>query len=87
MDLYGHYVGLAGSHTIKPAARIFHAAKQSWTLSLFEAANYGFFFGDGEKAKKIAKRFMDEAVELGVKEVVITECGHAYRVAKLFCEA
>ena len=81
------YVGLAGSHTIKPAARIFHEAGQSWTLSLFEAANYGFFFGDGVKATKIAKRFMDEAVELGVKEVVITECGHAYRVAKLFYEA
>lgn len=30
---------------------------------------------------------MDEAVRLGVKEVVITECGHAYRVAKLFYEA
>jgi Fe-S oxidoreductase len=81
------YVGLAGSHTIKPAARIFHAANQSWTLSLFEAANYGYFLGDGEKAKKIAKRFMDEAVRLGVKEVVITECGHAYRVAKVFYEA
>lgn len=81
------YVGLAGSHTIKPAARIFQEAGQSWTLSLYEAANYGYFFGDGEKAKKIAKRFMDEAVELGVKEVVITECGHAYRVAKLFYEA
>ncbi|MDF1542284.1 MAG: (Fe-S)-binding protein [Anaerosomatales bacterium] len=81
------YVGLAGSHTIKPAARIFHAAGQSWTLSLYEAANYGLFFGDGEKAKKIAKRFIDEAVELGVKEVVITECGHAYRVAKIFYES
>ena len=81
------YVGLAGAHTIKPAAKIFHAANQSWTMSLYEAANYGFFFGDGEKAKKIAKRFMDEAVRLGVKEVVITECGHAYRVAALFYEA
>ncbi len=81
------YVGLAGAHSIKPAAKIFHAAKQSWTLSLFESANYGYFFGDGEKAKRIAARFMDEAVALGVKEVVITECGHAYRVAKVFYEA
>jgi len=81
------YVGLAGSHTIKPVARIFHEVNQSWTLSLFEAANYGYFLGDGEKAKKIAKRFMDEAVRLNVKEVVITECGHAYRVAKIFYEA
>lgn len=81
------YVALAGAHSIKPAAMIFHQAKASWTLSLFEAANYGFFFGDPAKAKVIADRFMDEALRLGVKEVVITECGHAYRVAEMFYAA
>ncbi|HEY3318130.1 MAG TPA: (Fe-S)-binding protein [Coriobacteriia bacterium] len=81
------YVALAGAHSIKPAAIIFNEAKASWTLSLFESANYGFFFGDPEKARLIAKRYMDEAKRLGVKEVVITECGHAYRVAELFYEA
>ncbi|MHB1341485.1 MAG: (Fe-S)-binding protein [Coriobacteriia bacterium] len=81
------YVGLAGAHSIRPAAVIFHEAKASWTLSFFESANYGFFFGDPEKARLIAKRFMDEALRLGVKEVVITECGHAYRVAEIFYEA
>ena len=81
------YVALAGSHSILPAAVIFEEAGASWTLSMFESANYGFFYGDAEKAKIIARRFMDEAVRLGVKEVVITECGHAYRVAKLFYEA
>jgi Fe-S oxidoreductase len=81
------YVALAGAHSIRPAAIIFHEAKESWTLSFFEAANYGFFLGDVEKARKIADRFMDEAKRLGVKEVVITECGHAYRVAALFHEA
>ena len=81
------YVALAGAHSIRPAAVIFHEAKASWTLSMFESANYGFFFGDVEKARKIADRFMDEALRLGVKEVVITECGHAYRVANIFHEA
>ncbi|MDI6900093.1 MAG: (Fe-S)-binding protein [Anaerosomatales bacterium] len=81
------YVGLAGAHSIRPAAVIFHEAGASWTLSLFESANYGFFLGDAEKARKIADRYMDEALRLGVKEVVITECGHAYRVAKIFHEA
>jgi Fe-S oxidoreductase len=81
------YVALAGAHSILPAAAIFHEAGTSWTLSMFESANYGFFFGDAEKARKIADRFMDEAVRLGVKEVVITECGHAYRVANIFHEA
>jgi len=81
------YVALAGSHSIKPAAIIFDAAGANWTLSKFEAANYGFFFGDPAKAKLIADRFMHEAKSLGVKEVVITECGHAYRVAEMFYEA
>jgi Fe-S oxidoreductase len=81
------YVALAGSHSIKPAAIIFDAAGANWTLSKFEAANYGFFFGDPAKAKLIADRFMNEAKSLGVKEVVITECGHAYRVAEMFYEA
>jgi Fe-S oxidoreductase len=81
------YVALAGAHSIKPAAVIFNEAGASWTISMFESANYGFFFGDVEKARKIADRFMDEAKRLGVREVVITECGHAYRVAKYFHEA
>ena len=81
------YVALAGSHSIKPAAIIFEAAGANWTLSMFEAANYGFFYGDPEKSRLIAKRYMDEALRLGVKEVVITECGHAYRVAEMFYEA
>jgi Fe-S oxidoreductase len=81
------YVALAGAHSITPAAVIFHEAGESWTLSMFEAANYGFFLGDPVKARKIADRFMDEAKRLGVKEVVITECGHAYRVAEIFHEA
>lgn len=81
------YVALAGAHSIRPAAVIFHEAGADWTISLFEAANYGYFFGDAEKAKLIAKRFMDEAKRLGVKEVVVPECGHAYRVAEIFYEA
>lgn len=72
------YVGLSGAHTILPAAIIFHEAGADWTLSMFEASNYGLFLGDPAKAKAIAQRIVDEAVRLGVKEVVLTECGHAY---------
>jgi Fe-S oxidoreductase len=72
------YVALSGAHTVLPAARILHQAKADWTLSLFEASNYAVFLGDIPKAKRIAKRIVDEAIRLGVKEVIITECGHAY---------
>ncbi|MBO8126449.1 MAG: (Fe-S)-binding protein [Firmicutes bacterium] len=76
------YVALAGIHSILPAAIIFNLAGEDWTLSMFEAANYGYFSGETSKAAEIAKRIVDEAEALGVKEVVITECGHAFRVMK-----
>ena len=72
------YVALAGVHTILPPAIIFHAAKEDWTLSLFEASNYGVFLADATRAKQIAARIVDEAKRLKVEEVVLAECGHAY---------
>jgi len=72
------YVPLAGLHTILPPAIIFAAVKEDWTLSLFEASNYGYFLADTAKAKQIAARVIDEAKRLHVKEVVLAECGHAY---------
>ena len=72
------YVALAGAHTILPAAAIFETVHEDWTLSIYEAANYGVFLGDASRAKAIAKRIVDEAKELGVKEIIISECGHAY---------
>lgn len=71
------YVALAGAHTILPPAAIFHAVKEDWTLSIYEAANYGVFLGDTARAKTIAKRIIDEAKALKVEEVVVAECGHA----------
>jgi Fe-S oxidoreductase len=72
------YVALAGAHTILPAAAIFETVGEDWTLSIFEAANYGIFLGDTTRAVEIARRIVDEARELGVEEIVISECGHAY---------
>lgn len=72
------FVGLSGAHTIVAPAILFHLAGANWTFSLFEASNYGTFLGDMNRSKKIALRIIDEAKRLGVKEVVIGECGHAY---------
>lgn len=76
------YVALAGAHSIVPAAAIMNAAGEKWTLSSFEAVNFGAFVGDSVKTKKIAGRIIDEALELGVKEVAVVECGTAFRVLK-----
>ena len=76
------YVALAGAHSIIPAAAIFNAAGENWTLSFFEAVNFGAFVGDPSKTKLIMDRIVNEAKRLKVKEVCICECGTAYRVMK-----
>jgi Fe-S oxidoreductase len=76
------FVALSGAHSIIPPAILFHYAKANWTLSLFEASNYGALIGDAGRAKKIAQRIVDEAKRLGVKEVVVGECGHAYNTLR-----
>ncbi len=76
------YVGLAGAHSIVHPAVIFNAAKEDWTLSYFEAVNFGYFAGDPEKTQFIADRIINEAVQLGVREVVIVECGTAFRIPR-----
>jgi len=76
------YVALAGAHSIVPAAAVFNAAKENWTLSFFEAVNFGAFVGDPTKTKLILDRIINEAKRLKVKEVCICECGTAYRVMK-----
>ena len=76
------YVALAGAHSIIPAAAIFNAAGEDWTLSFFEAVNFGAFVGDPSKTKLILDRIVNEAKRLKIKEVCICECGTAYRVMK-----
>ena len=76
------YVALAGAHSIIPAAAVFNAAGENWTLSFFEAVNFGAFVGDPTKTKLILDRIIGEATRLKVKEVCICECGTAFRVMK-----
>ena len=76
------YVALAGAHSIIPAAVVFNAAGENWTLSFFEAVNFGAFVGDPTRTKLILDRIITEAKRLKVKEVCICECGTAFRVMK-----
>jgi Fe-S oxidoreductase len=72
------YVPLSGAHTILPEAILFNAIHESWTMSMFEASNYGVFLSDSTRSKRIAERIINEAKRLKVREIVLTECGHAY---------
>lgn len=66
--------------------KVFHQAGVSWTLSSHasEAANFGIFIGNYENMRKVAERVREAALELGVKRIVVGECGHAWRVAYSF---
>ncbi|MBE9515713.1 MAG: (Fe-S)-binding protein [Proteobacteria bacterium] len=66
--------------------KVFHQAGVSWTVSSYasEAANFSMFIGSGDNLKKQAMRIHDAARELGVKRIIVGECGHAWRVAYNF---
>jgi len=55
-----------------------------WTLSSevmgYDSVNYGIWYDDTQ-AKRIAQQQMDAARKLGVKRIVIGECGHAHKAA------
>jgi len=67
-------------------AKVFHAAGIRWTMSSHasEAGNFGLFIGSYEQMRKIALRVREAALELGVKRIIVGECGHAWRVAYSF---
>ena len=67
-------------------AKVFHAAGISWTLSSHasEAANFSMFIGSHDNLHKVALRIRKAALDLGVKRIIVGECGHAWRVAYSF---
>ncbi len=81
-DFYAepHVDGLIG------CAKIFHQTGMSWTLSTAasEASNFGLFVNDESYMKQLAERIYSSALNLGVKQIVIGECGHAWRVASSY---
>jgi Fe-S oxidoreductase len=67
-------------------AKVFHAAGINWTLSSHasEAANFSMFIGSHDNLRRVALRIREAALDLGVKRIVVGECGHAWRVAYSF---
>ena len=64
-------------------AKVFHAAGVSWTLSSHasEASNFSMFIGSHSNLQRVAVRIREAAQELGVRRIIVGECGHAWRVA------
>jgi Fe-S oxidoreductase len=63
-------------------ALVLEAAGISWTMSSelvgYDAVNYGLWYDDAQFAR-VAVKHAQIAKELGVKKIVIGECGHAHK--------
>ena len=61
-------------------AKILNKAGEKWTVSskAREVVNFGFYEGSDEHTKLFLNRILEGARDLGVKRIVVTECGHAY---------
>ncbi len=70
--------------SIVAMGKLLNHAKVNWTFSSkgYEATNFGFLSGKIDLAKLGLSRIVDAAEELGIKTVVIPECGHAYGVMR-----
>jgi Fe-S oxidoreductase len=72
-------------------AKVFHALGMGdrWTMSshCFDGANYGLFTGNDAQMKAANKACVDEAKRLGVKVLLMGECGHAHRIMKRMMES
>lgn len=67
-------------------AVLFEEAGLDWTLSSdylgYDSVNYGLWYDDGQ-AKKIILNQVEAAKKLGVKRIVLGECGHAHKAYTL----
>jgi Fe-S oxidoreductase len=67
-------------------AIILEAAGISWTLSSdlagYDSVNYGLWYDDAQFAR-VALRQVEAAKKLGVKKIVLGECGHGHKDSKV----
>lgn len=66
------------------ALRSLEASGVNYTLSSthFDTVNYAYYQGSKDNMMRIARRMIETAEEMGVKEVVLAPCGHGFRVMK-----
>ena len=79
----GDYLAFMGD--VMGIAEVLDAVGADWTLNtgFNDVVNYGLFFSDNY-LRKIMKRHLEAAENLGVKTLVVGECGHAYKTLKIF---
>ncbi len=70
--------------SIAAMAKLLNHGGVNWTISSkgYEVTNFGYLSGKADLAKLGLTRVVDAAEELGIKTVIIPECGHAYSVMR-----
>ena len=70
-------------------AIVFEAAGLSWTMSseiaAYDAINYGVWYDDVQFAR-VAIQHAAAAKKLGVKKIVLGECGHAHKALTVIAD-
>ncbi len=69
-------------------ARLFFAFGESWTMSSrhTDVTNWGYFTGNDALLRDMARQKVDAAEALNAERMIISECGHAYKVYKKMLE-
>ncbi len=67
--------------SISAMAKVFYAAKDTWTLStkMYDITNYAYFSGNDEEARIITQKLIDQMDELNAEMLILGECGHGSR--------
>ena len=96
-DKYGadilliHNAGEIMSWPMNPGAFavIFESAGLSWTMSSeiagYDSINYGVWYDDAQFAR-VAIKHAEAARKLGVKKIVLGECGHAHKALTVIAD-
>ncbi|MBI9037376.1 MAG: (Fe-S)-binding protein [Bacteroidales bacterium] len=70
--------------SISAMAKIYYAAKESWTISTntYDVTNYSYYSGDNEGARELTDRLCKEMKNLDAETLVLAECGHGSRAIR-----
>jgi len=80
---------LAWPESVGAFALILNAAGISWTMSSeiagYDSINYGLWYDDAQFAR-VAMKHAEAARKLGVKRIVLGECGHAHKALSVVAD-
>jgi len=64
--------------------KLFFAFNESWTMAskCSDVTNWGYYIGDDEVMAKMVMQIVEGAEELNIETLVLSECGHGYRILR-----